>query len=280
MVCNNLSCNFTASYRTSELDKNKGAENNPWPININDIDQARKNYYALMPDEEDMHDLLPGTFVINKPRENVGGDGFWLYQKDHLLFLAVFDCMGEGHLASMMTRIYANALKKLVVDYKIEFPGAILQFIHREIQARFKDKENIQLSTGADLGIVRLDMKEGNMEFSGAGMDLLIEQENRIEVIKGENRKIGQLDNMSQEYNSTTVIGKDKCRYFLATDGVTDLIGGSSLKRLGVENFKIILRNSLKYAPDKRKDKIWSDLMKWSGLKDQNDDILILSFEF
>lgn len=233
-----------------------------------------------MPDEEDMHDLLPGTFVINKPKENVGGDGFWLYQKDHLLFLAVFDCMGEGHLASMMTRIYANALKKLVVDYKIEFPGAILQFIHREIQARFKDKENIQLSTGADLGIVKLDTKEGTLEFSGAGMDLLRETNNRIEVIKGENRKIGQLDNTSQEYNSTTITGNDKCRFYLATDGVTELIGGSSLKRLGVENFKIILRNGIKYPPEQRKDKIWSDLMKWSGLKDQNDDILILSFEF
>lgn len=233
-----------------------------------------------MPDEEDMHDLLPGTFVINKPKENVGGDGFWLYQKDHLLFLAVFDCMGEGHLASMMTRIYANALKKLVVDYKIEFPGAILQFIHREIQARFKDKENIQLSTGADLGIVKLDTKEGSLEFSGAGMDLLRETNNRIEVIKGENRKIGQLDNTSQEYNSTTITGNDKSRFYLATDGVTELIGGSSLKRLGVENFKIILRNGLKYPPKQRKDKIWSDLMKWSGLKDQNDDILILSFEF
>ncbi|MDW3191341.1 MAG: SpoIIE family protein phosphatase [Cytophagales bacterium] len=262
------------------MDKNKNAEENPWPININDIDQARKNYYSLMPDEEDMHDLLPGTFVINKPKENVGGDGFWLYQKEDLLFLAVFDCMGEGHLASMMTRIYANALKKLVVDYKIEFPGAILQFIHREIQGRFKDKTNIQLSTGADLGIVKLDMKEGILEFSGAGMDLLREHDGKIEVMKGENRKIGQLDNNSREYNSKTISGKDKCRYFLATDGVTDLIGGSSLKRLGVENFKIILRNSLKYPAEKRKGKIWSDLMKWSGLKDQNDDILILSFEF
>ncbi len=233
-----------------------------------------------MPDEEDMRDLLPGVFVINKPKENVGGDGFWLYQKDHLLFLAVFDCMGEGHLASMMTRIYANALKKLVVDYKIEFPGAILQFIHREIQSRFKDKENIQLSTGADLGIIKLDLKENKLEFSGAGMDLLKENGSRIEIIKGESRKIGQLDSASQEYNSTSFSEKDKSRYYLATDGVTDLIGGSSLKRLGVENFKIVLRNSLKYPIEKRKGKIWSDLMKWSGLKDQNDDILILSFEF
>lgn len=233
-----------------------------------------------MPDEEDMRDLLPGTFVINRPKENVGGDGFWLYQKEHLLFLAVFDCMGEGHLASMMTRIYANALKKLVVDYKIEFTGAILQFIHREIQSRFKNKENIQLSTGADLGIVKLDLKTGNLEFSGAGMDLLRERDGKIEVIKGEDRKIGQLDGTTQEYNSTTISEKDKSRYYMATDGVTNLIGGSSLKRLGVENLKILLRNSLKYPGDQRKDKIWSDLMKWSGLKDQNDDILILSFKF
>lgn len=262
------------------MDKNISAEDNPWPININNIDQARKNYFSLLPDEEVMRENLPGTFVINKPKANVGGDGFWLYKKEDLLFLAVFDCMGEGHLASMMTRIYSNALKKLVVDYKIEFPGAILQFIHREILARFKDKENIQLSTGADLGIVKMDLKTRRLEFSGAGMDLLREKDNKIEVIKGDSIKIGQLDSTSGEYNSTSFEGEGVSRYYLATDGVSNLIGGTSLKRLGVENFKIILKNSLKYKTEERKDKIWSDLMKWSGLKDQNDDILIISFEF
>ena len=233
-----------------------------------------------MPDEKSMRSLLPGTFVINQPKANVGGDGYWIYQKDHILFLAIFDCMGEGHLASMMTRIYSNALKKLVVDYKIEFPGAILQFIHREIQSRFRNKENIQLSTGADLGILKMDLNSRKLEFSGAGMDLLREQNNKIDVIKGEAFKIGQLDSATQEYNSTSIEGNTKSRYYLATDGVTNLLGGSSMKNLGIDNFKIILRNSPKRPLKNHKEKIWSDLMKWSGLKDQNDDILIISFEF
>ena len=262
------------------MDNEINAGDNPWPININSIDQARKNYYAILPEEENMRDILPGTFVINRPKANVGGDGFWFHKKDNLLFLAVYDCMGEGHLASMMTRIYSNALQKLVVDYKIEFPGAILQFIHREIQSRFKNKENIQLSTGADLAIVRMDLETGKLEFSGAGMDLLREKDQKIEVIKGDAIKIGQLDTNSNEYNSTSIQNEGTSRYYLATDGVTDLIGGTSLKKLGIEHLKIILKNSLRYKMDQRKDKIWSDLMKWSGLKVQNDDILLISFEF
>ena len=117
--------------------------------------------------------MLPEAFVINRPMSAVGGDGYWFYQKGDILYVAAFDCMGHGHLASMMTRIYTSALEKLVKDHNIEFPASILQFIHREIQSRFVNKKNIMVGTGADLGIVKIIRSEQKMEYAGAKVDLM-----------------------------------------------------------------------------------------------------------
>ncbi len=242
-------------------------------------DQSRKNYFARMPDEEALNKCFDKAFLINKPMGSVGGDGLWMYREGNKIFLAIFNCMGQGHLASMMTRIYANALRKLISEYKIEFTGSILQFIHREIQTRFKDKENIQLNTGAHLGIVKLDRDENKMEFAGARMDLVCEADGEIVRIAGNDSQIGELTDEKQEYASNPVELKPNSTFYVATDGTTRIIGGPKYKRFGKPQFDEMTSELKDVDFLKRKELIVQRLDEWMGVNTQNDDILVVAFQ-
>jgi hypothetical protein len=222
---------------------------------------------------------LNDAFVINQPIQKVGGDGYWVYKKDHFVFIALFSCVGEGHLASMMARIYANALKKLVIDYKIEFTGSILQFIHREIQARFKDKKNMILNTGADLGIIKIDLNEKIMDFAGARMDLLKVQEGKIEIIRGDELQIGELFEHKHEYNTVKIDTSVPAKYYLMSDGLKRLKGGATLKPLGIDHLtNFFVKNRGKSLKD-QKALMLELITDWKGSFDQSEDLSLLGFE-
>jgi|OM-RGC.v1.028317707 hypothetical protein len=115
-------------------ERGKSKSNEHWLDNLEKIqDGARKNYFSVLPNEEELSKYFADAFVINNPKGRVGGDGFWLHTSGADVYLALFTCIGDGHLASMMIRIYMNALKKMVDGYAIEFPGSILQFLHKEV---------------------------------------------------------------------------------------------------------------------------------------------------
>lgn len=258
---------------------NKQSGEESWPFNIDLIeDRTRRNYFSLLPDEKKLTASFGEAFVINKPTGSVGGDGYWLYQKGSTTFLAVFDCEGQGHLASMMTRIYANALKRLIVENSIEFPGSILQFIHREIQSKFRDRENIQLNTGADLGIVKINRDKQVMEYAGARMDLIQLVGDSLQIVQGDKLKIGELFDHKHEYNSVSVDLSKSSKFYLYTDGVTDQQGGPSFKRFGQDNLLTLLRKNAGLTMQDQKGVFQSTLDKWSGSAIQGDDMLMIGF--
>jgi serine phosphatase RsbU (regulator of sigma subunit) len=254
-------------------------DSNFWIFNFDQIeDRTRRNYYALLPDEALIKSHLPEMIVINKPAGTVGGDGYWVHAEGGVMFLALYDCVGQGHLASMMTRIYSNALKKLIVENAIHYPGSVIQFIHREIKSKFSDKEKIKLNTGADLGILRINVLEKTIEFAGANLDLVLISKNEIDIIKGGAMSIGEAFDTNHSFNSNTLQISHKTTVFLHSDGIVDLMGGPDYKKLGATRLYDFLRSIHHFSLEEQRLKINTFIRDWSGAHPQNDDVLILGF--
>ncbi|WP_421765506.1 hypothetical protein [Ekhidna sp.] len=257
----------------------KSNESN-WIINIDQIqDSTRRNYFSVLPEEKKLQEFFSDAFVINNPKGSVGGDGFWLHNHDDDVYLALFTCVGEGHLASMMIRIYMNALKKMVEGYSIDFPGSILQFLHREVQARFKDKNNILLNTNANVGIVKLNRVSKQMEFAGANMDLLQVHRNGAHVIKGEESQVGETGEHRPSYNSISLENTTDSNFYLCSTGTFNLIGGPDLKKITVNQLGTFLRDKRRMEMDEQKAIIDQYLTAWTGANRQNDDIMVIGFK-
>lgn len=261
------------------MDKKVSKESN-WIVNFDQIeDSTRRNYFSVLPQEERLMEFFSDAFVINKPKGRVGGDGFWLHKHDEDVYLALFTCIGEGHLASMMIRIYMNALKKMVDGYSIDFPGSILQFLHREVQARFKDKNNILLNTNANVGIVKLNTQTKEMEFAGANMDLLQVHRKGIKVIKGDDTQVGETREQRSGYSSNTLEDTEDSNFFLCSTGVFNLIGGPEFKKLSKEQLGDFLREKRKTPMAEQKHLAEQYLTAWTGVNRQNDDIMMIGFK-
>ncbi|WP_420578224.1 hypothetical protein [Ekhidna sp.] len=261
------------------MEKKVSKESN-WIVNFDQIeDSTRRNYFSVLPQEERLMEFFSDAFVINKPKGRVGGDGFWLHKHDDDVYLALFTCIGEGHLASMMIRIYMNALKKMVDGYSIDFPGSILQFLHREVQARFKDKNNILLNTNANVGIVKLNTQTKQMEFAGANMDLLQVHGKGINVIKGDDTQVGETREQRSGYSSNSLEDTEDSNFFLCSTGVFNLIGGPEFKKLSKEKLGDFLREKRKTPMAEQKHLAEQYLTAWTGVNRQNDDIMMIGFK-
>lgn len=260
------------SYKKSTADTN-------WLINLDKIeDSTRKNYFSVLPQEESLLHNFSDGFVLNKPKGHVGGDGFWLHRHDNDAYLALFTCVGEGHLASMMIRIYMSALKKMVEEYSIDFTGSILQFLHNEVKARFKNKNNILLNTNANVGIVKLNTNTKEMEFAGANMNLLQVNGDQVNVIEGEKHQVGE-SNERLSYSSIALENPKDSSFYLMSSGIYNLIGGPSFKKLSTSEIGRFLMRRNNVAMREQKILVDEFLTNWTGASQQNDDILMIGFK-
>ena len=243
-------------------------------------DVTRKNYCSLFPDEEVLCESIPNAFIINNPMSGgVGGDGYWTHQDGKVAYLAVFDCMGHGHLASMMTRIYTTTLKKVIVERSINSPGAILEAVHEEVKSRFEEKENKHLYTGADMGIVKVNISDSEMEFAGAKMNLIQVVNGQFNTIKANRIQVGEMFEYEHKYHSVSIDIKAHplSKFYLFSDGVKDLVGGPENKKLG-NNINVLLEENSKVSIKEQK-KIFIDFFdNWSGYNLQSDDVFMIGF--
>ncbi|WP_420318920.1 SpoIIE family protein phosphatase [Ekhidna sp.] len=262
------------------INSGKNDKESSWIINIDQIeDSTRRNYFSVLPEEKRLMEHFSEAFVINKPKGRVGGDGFWLHNNADDVYLALFTCVGEGHLASMMIRIYMNALKKMVDGYSIDFTGSILQFLHREVIARFKDKNNILLNTNANVGIVKLNKKTKEMEFAGANMDLLQVSRQGIKVIEGEKNQVGEITGEHRiNYTSISLDNTQESNFYLCSSGVYNLMG-PEIKKLSINQFGDFLRKQRKEFLQDQKELIMQYLTSWTGANQQNDDVMVIGFK-
>lgn len=242
-------------------------------------DESMNNYLSLFPEE--MIASILDAFVINRPMNGkVGGDGFWVHQTVQHLFIVVFDCMGHGHLASMMTRIYTQALEEVIVLNKEEEPGRILTELHELIRQRFEGKKNLQVGSGADVGILKIDTLVRKIEFSGAKMDLHLVQDGTLSVIKSGRLQIGEFFEYDHQYETREIQLKSnmKSNFYLSSDGFNDLLGGENGKKFGRKNVKELLEMIYPDAMINQKRKIQKHLTDWMGSFSPLDDMLIVGF--
>ncbi len=255
-------------------------QGDPFGANMGRLeDSAKKNYFNLFPEEQIVGIL--DAFVINRPMAgSVGGDGFFVHQGAEHLYIAVFDCMGHGHLASMMTRQYTNTLNKVVADMGVTDPGEILTELHEQMKKKFEGKENLQVGTGADVGIIRIGFTVMEMEFAGAKMNLFQVRDRELNTIKADRMQIGEMFDFEHKYSTKKVDFdmKTKSNFYLMSDGFTDMMGGPENKKLGKAKTQEILEDYYKLSMKAQKTVINNFIDEWVGHHLQYDDILMIGF--
>jgi methyl-accepting chemotaxis protein len=128
----------------------------------NSIQAALTIQQAILPYQEKMDRLLKDYFVLNKPRDVVSGDFYWLNPLNpnaqgasNEMILVIADCTGHGVEGAFMTLIGNILLDKIVRVWNVASPEEILTRLHEEIYIVLRQGET-QNKNGMDAVVLHL----------------------------------------------------------------------------------------------------------------------------
>jgi serine phosphatase RsbU (regulator of sigma subunit) len=263
-------------------EKNKEIEKRNLQI-TDSIDYAKRIQEAILPDQEDIQQLFPESFILFKPRDVVSGDFYWYSAENKRIILVVADCTGHGVPGAFMSMIGNTLLNEIVNQKKITAPAKILQLLNEGvIDALHQNKEaNAKQHDGMEAGICSIDLGNKELTFAGSRHNLyLFRNDKQLIEIKGDRAHIGGFkDSELKIFTSNVLPIEDGVMLYMCTDGFMDQSGGNNNKRLTSAKFKELLTRMQVYPVHLQKQFMEDEFEQWKGAQKQKDDVLVMGIK-
>ncbi len=247
-------------------------------LNITDsIQYASRIQNALMLPSEEMEKMLPYHFVLNKPKDIVSGDYYWVSQKDRRLIIAVADCTGHGVPGAFMSIMGINFLNEIV--NKAEEPKAneILDELRAHlIKSLGQTGQRDEARDGMEMALCVIDIDRGRLQFSGAFRPMYLISDGELKVVNGDRMPIGIYNEELLPFTSKELSFKENDLIYLFTDGYVDQIGGLDRKTFKSKKFKELLKEVCHKPMQEQRAILREEHEIWRSGQEQIDDILIL----
>ncbi len=134
------------------------------------IRYAERIQQAMLPRENTFRE----TFVLFMPKDIVSGDFYWMYDNGDWQFIAAVDCTGHGVPGAFMSIIGHNALNKIVREYGLTRPAAIVDQLNIEVTKSLLQRHEKAVTDGMDIALIAFNRKNFTLEFSGAYSPLYV----------------------------------------------------------------------------------------------------------
>lgn len=242
--------NHLLDNKNTQLEKQSEAIQEQYHVITDSIEYAERIQHAILPPISKIQEALPESFVFYKPRDIVSGDLYWFAEKtelgQHKIIVAVLDCTGHGVPGAFMSMIGNDLLNQVVHDKEIHAPEVILQKVHRLIRHVLRQDE-LDNNDGMDIGIITIDKQAGTIDFAGARHSLMVMQEGKMEILKGDRLPLGgeqlEKDRTFQNYRMPLPKTPGSLKLYMASDGFQDQFGGPKGRKFMTLRFRELLQN-------------------------------------
>jgi len=237
------------------------------------IRYAERIQRAMLPKE----DTFKETFVLFMPKDIVSGDFYWMYDNGDWQFIAVVDCTGHGVPGAFMSIIGHNSLNKVVREYGLTRPSAIVDQLNIEVMKALMQRHEKAINDGMDLALIAYNKKNFTLEFAGAYNPLYVVRKGEVFVYKGDRFPIG-MTTMDERKNFTNqpVEIQPGDMIYMCSDGYADQFGSASVKKYKSGNVKKLLSEIWHLPVNEQKDRLEKEILDWKGELGQVDDILFI----
>ena len=245
---------------------------------ISSLEYARLVQNSLLAKESTIFECFEEAFIINRPRDIVGGDFFWVRQEAGRIFLCVADCTGHGVPGAFMSVISFRLLNQAVRDFQLYKPNEILTFLNEEINKAMSDQQTgLESKDALDISLIVIDQNSEEVSFSGLGQRVLHFRDGTITELRGDRAHIGQnLSTAVKPISCQQLTGKKGDVLYLFSDGIVDQFGGSDLKKFGIERLRNFLKENGNAGMKEQKFGIKTAFLTWMYVRPQIDDVLLL----
>lgn len=237
------------------------------------IRYAERIQRAMLPREDTFHE----TFVLFMPKDIVSGDFYWMYDNGDWQFIAVVDCTGHGVPGAFMSIIGHNSLNKVVREYGLTRPSAIVDQLNVEVMKALLQRHEKKITDGMDLALIAFNRRNFTLEFAGAFNPLFVVRKGEVFTYKGDRFPIGMTTTEEKKtFSNQSIDIQPGDMLYMCTDGYADQFGSSEVKKYKSYNVKKFLSTIWDLPMCEQKDRLEKEILTWKGDLEQVDDILFV----
>lgn len=244
------------------------------------INYAQRIQHAMLPHDDLINQYINNSFILFKPRDVVSGDFYWLKpleSNDQSFAVAAVDCTGHGVPGAFMSMVGMNALNT-IVGRGINSASDILSQLHKEIHTSLKQHDSGN-KDGMDMALCTVHPHKKKLYFAGAKNSLLYIKNGEIFQLKGDKHPIGGGKNDEVSFAVHEIDLEGEMTFYMNSDGYVDQFGGPKNMKFMSKKFRELLLRITHLPLQKQKERLDDEFLKWKGLKNQIDDVLVMGFK-
>jgi phosphoserine phosphatase RsbU/P len=241
------------------------------------IRYAQRIQNAVFPPEEVIDELLPEYFILNKPRDIVSGDYYWMAEKEGKVVITVADCTGHGVPGAFMSMLGIAFLNEIVnKSVSLEANEILNQLRSQVIRSLHQTGKENEARDGMEMALCIIDFTTRKAQFAGAFNPLYIVREQELIEVKADNVPIGIYGEVEQPFTCKELQLNQNDAIYLFSDGYVDQLGGSKRKSFKSKYFKELLLKIHTMNMKDQKSALERNIEEWRGEVEQIDDILVM----
>lgn len=247
-------------------------------LNITDsLHYARRIQKALMLPSEEMEKILPSHFILNKPKDIVSGDYYWVAHKDETLIIAVADCTGHGVPGAFMSIMGINFLNEIVKQTgTIKANEILTELRDKLIKSLGQTGQRDETRDGMEMALCVVDAANYRLQYSGAFRPMYLLRQNELIVIKGDPMPIGIYNEDEVPFTNKEMPFRENDMIYLFTDGYVDQIGGLERKTFKTVRLKKLLKEIHALSMEEQQKILREEHEIWRSGSEQIDDVMVL----
>ena len=244
------------------------------------IRSALRIQKALIPPECTLNESFRNYFLIHLPKDVVSGDFYWFKKIDNQILLAVGDCTGHGVPGAFLSVLGISLLNEICTQKISGGASKILENLRSKLKNSLLQAEgHSPISDGMDISLIVIDTEMNRLEFSGANQRIIISRNDKIFELKGDPQPIG-FHPLDLEFTNHRFDLEKGDQIYLTTDGYADQFGGTYGKKMQFRNFKQLITKNSGHDMQMQKTLLLEEHVKWKGINDQVDDILVMGLQY
>jgi serine phosphatase RsbU (regulator of sigma subunit) len=252
---------------------------------LSSIHYASKIQRNLLPKLSVFDNAFSDYSIIWEPRDIVGGDIYWIKNFEEGTVLCVCDCTGHGTPGALLTMLVVSAFEDIVNETNYKDTANVVWMLEQRLVSAFNvdtavsKTAMLDIKDGCDMAAIYIS-KDGEVSVSAGNTSVFACNGKEVTRYKGQKIYVGEGEIKTKQDIKVTVIPKDPDnKFYIASDGLFDQIGGVPARPFGYERFtKVLLANH-----DKKlthiSDAVWETFESYRGEQLRRDDVELISFK-
>ncbi|MCA0428914.1 MAG: SpoIIE family protein phosphatase [Bacteroidetes bacterium] len=245
------------------------------------IKYAKRIQEAILPPLNLWHKILPSSFILHIPKDELSGDFYWIEENENYIFVAAADCTGHGVPGALISIVNFNLLNKAVLEKNIENPSEILDAVNNWLtESLHQTYGESAVKDGMDITLIAINKKTNEVHFAGANNPIYKVTNGVLTQIKGDKFPVGAfIEDKINKFTLHKFTVEKGDNIYLFSDGFADQFGGPKGKKYKYYQFQQKLISLSNNLPQIQQESLKKEFHDWQGSHDQVDDVLVIGIK-